>query len=274
MLFALATSAGFERAVAAVPGARARAWRSARRYVAGEALEDALGVARALGERGLRASIDLFGERVTDPTVAAAVAGAYVRLAAAVGRGTWLALDLSHVAFSPALLARVVGALPEGARVQVGAEEATVTDRVLEALLEAGGGRVDATVQANLRRSPADAARLAAAGVPVRLVKGAYVEPSAAAHPWGAATDTAYVELAHALRDADATVRLATHDDALLERLLPALPEADCEVLLGVRPRLASSLVAAGRRVRVYVPYGPDWFRYFMRRRAEARGAF
>jgi proline dehydrogenase len=273
MLIALATSPRFERAVAALPGARARAWRSARRYVAGAAADDALRVAGALADRGLRASIDLFGEGVTDPAVATTVAAAYVRLAATLPPGAWLSIDLSHIAFDPVLLARVAAALPPGARVQVGAEEPAVTDRVLDAVVDSGGGRADATLQANLRRSPRDARRLAGAGVPVRLVKGAYAAPASEAHEWGPATDAAFAELALGLRDAGGTVRLATHDDALLERLLPALPEADCEVLLGVRPELATSLVAAGRRVRVYVPYGPDWFRYFMRRRAESHGA-
>ncbi|MFL5890982.1 MAG: proline dehydrogenase family protein, partial [Solirubrobacteraceae bacterium] len=113
-------------------------------------------------------------------------------------------------------------------------------------------------------------ARLAAAGVPVRLVKGAYVER--AALPWGPETDAAYARLALELRDAEAEVRLATHDEALLRRVLPELPCADCELLLGVRPELAAQLRASGRRVRVYVPYGPNWFRYLMRRRAETQG--
>ena len=146
-----------------------------------------------------------------------------------------------------------------------------MTDRVLDAVLAAAGAPVDATVQANLLRGPADAQRLAAAGIPVRLVKGAYVEADAL--PWGAETDAAYARIALLLGDAGAAVRLATHDDALHRLLLPAVPSADCEVLLGVRPDRAAALRAAGRRVRVYVPFGPDWFRYFMRRRAEAQGA-
>ena len=271
LLFALATSERFERAVTQVPGARARAWRSARRYVAGETGADALRVAAALAAKGLHASLDLFGERVSDRTEAARVTDAYVALAGRLPPGAWLSLDLSHVAFDGVALRRIAAALPDGARVQVGAEEAAVTDRVLEAVLAAAGAPVDATVQANLRRAPADAQRLAAAGIPVRLVKGAYVEADAL--PWGAETDAAYARIALLLGDAGAAVRLATHDDALHRLLLPALPAADCELLLGVRPDRAAALRAAGRRVRVYVPFGPAWFRYFMRRRAEAQGA-
>jgi len=229
-LFSLATSEAFEWAVDRVPGARERAWRSARRYVAGEGPDDALQVARALRARGLLASVDLFGERVTNPAVVRSVADAYLALGVRLPEGACLSLDLSHVAFDTGVLRRIAAV----ARVQVGAEEAAVTDRVLDAVLAVGGERVDATLQANLPRSAADAARLAAARVPVRL---------------------------------------ATHDEALLRRMLPELPGADCELLLGVRPELAAQLRASGRRVRVYVPYGPNWFRYLMRRRAETRGA-
>jgi proline dehydrogenase len=98
-------------------------------------------------------------------------------------------------------------------------------------------------------------------------VKGAYVERDA--HPWGAETDRAYAELAHRLADAGVDVALATHD----ERLHDVLPHARAELLLGVRPELARRLAAQGRDVRIYVPYGSGWFRYFMRRRAEAQGA-
>ena len=273
LLFALATSERFERWVARDPRARARAWRSARRYVAGETADDALRVAGALAANGLRASLDLFGQRVLDPGAAGRVTEAYLRLAGRIPAGTWLSLDLSHISFDGAALRRISAALPDGARVQVGAEEAAVTDRVLDVVLEVGGDRVDATVQANLRRSPDDAMRLAAAGIPVRLVKGAYVEDRAAALPWGPETEAAYTRIALRLGEAGAAVRLATHDDALHRLLLPALPDADCEVLLGVWPERAAALHAAGRRVRVYVPFGPEWFRYFMRRRAESQGA-
>ena len=226
---------------------------------------------RRAGRKSLHASLDLFGERVSDRTEAARVTDAYVALAGRLPAGAWLSLDLSHVAFDGAALRRIAAALPDGARVQVGAEDATATDRVLDAVLAAAGAPVDATVQANQLRGPADAQRLAAAGIPVRLVKGAYVEADAL--PWGAETDAAYARIALLLGDAGAAVRLATHDDALHRLLLPALPSADCELLLGVRPDRAAALRAAGRRVRVYVPFGPDWFRYFMRRRAEAQGA-
>lgn len=130
-----------------------------------------------------------------------------------------------------------------------------------------------ATLQANLRRSPADGGRLTEAGVPTRLVKGAYVEPPSVAHPWGEATDTAFIRLAHSLAGAYAELAIATHDRVICEALLLALPRLKIEMLLGVRPHDAEDPVQRGHHVRLYVPYGRDWFRYSMRRLAESRGA-
>jgi proline dehydrogenase len=281
-LFHLATNPLYERVITATPPLRARARAAAGRYVAGESVQDAVAVVRALDADGLAASIDLFGEGVTDPGHAARVADAYVELAGALGAmpaGTLLALDLSHVAFDAGHLARIAAALPAGRLLQVGAEECHTTDRVHAAIMRAHADRlpVSATLQANLKRSPADAQRLAAAGVPVRLVKGAYVEPGTEAHAFGPATDGAYARLARQLAAAyddggrGAKVALATHDDALRAPLLDALPDASCELLLGIQPERARALRAAGREVRIYVPFGPSWLRYFLRRRAEAQ---
>lgn len=276
-LVRLATSEALERAVDRVPGARERAWRSARRYVAGTAADDAAAVANRLDGVGLAASVDLFGER-TPPAEAQGVARRYEQLCRLLAQRTtartWLSIDLSHIAFDAALLDAIAAAVPPGRRLQVGAEEAAVTDRVLDLVIGAAGdGRpVEATLQANLRRSPADADRLAAAGVPVRLVKGAYPEPPDVAHPWGEPTDAAYARLARRLHAAKADVALATHDRALRATLLAEMPGVRCETLLGIDPAGTIALAAAGHDVRVYVAYGPDWFRYFMRRRAESQG--
>jgi len=278
LLFSLATSAAFEGAIGRVPGGRDRARRSARRYVAGEDAADAIAVARRLDAARIGASIDLFGER-TGAEAAPAVAERYValceRLAGTTGDRTWISLDLSHIAFDAGLLETIASAVPAGRRLQVGAEEAAVTDRVLDLVLGAAarGLPVEVTLQANLRRSPADADRLAAAGVPVRLVKGAYVESSADALPWGLPTDRAYAALARKLHIAGADVALATHDALLRATLLAEMGGARCEFLLGIDPAGAQRLAAGGHDVRVYVPFGRDWFRYFMRRRAEAQGA-
>lgn len=284
LLFSLATSDSFERAVTATQLGRRCAWRLARRYVAGETLQDALAVAEALARDGLTSSIDLFGERTRDPQHADRVSDTYVEMAEALNdapAGSWLSLDLSHLALATdarrarSRLDRIGAALPDGVRLQIGAEEAALTDAVLDAVLHASdGSRLSATVQANLRRSPADAERLAAAGVPIRLVKGAYVETPNAALPYGDATDLAYLDLARRLGALGAETYLATHDAILREACRLAVPDATIEMLLGVRPDVAHALaVDPSTQVRIYVPYGPRWFRYAMRRFAEARGS-
>jgi proline dehydrogenase len=278
-LVRLATSEAFERAVDRVPGGRERAWRSARRYVAGPSGEEAVGVANVLETgAGLGASVDLFGERAT-PAEAPAVARQYEELcrllAERTSERTWLSLDLSHVAFDAGLLDAIAAAVPPGRRLQVGAEEAALADRVLGLVVGAAraGRPVEATLQANLKRSRGDADRLAAAGVPVRLVKGAYPERPDVAHRWGPETDAAFADLARRLHADGVDVALATHDRPLRDPLLAELADARCETLLGIDPAGTASLAAGGRDVRVYVAYGPDWFRYFMRRRAESQGA-
>jgi proline dehydrogenase len=194
----------------------------------------------------------------------------------------WLSVDLSHLALDAGAaavadrLAAIVDALPSGRRVQVGAEELALTDSILECVMAvAARGRADrlgATVQANLVRSPADADRLADAGVHIRLVKGAYVETTGA-HPFGEPTDVAFLRLGFRLAERGAAWSVASHDGRLREALLLAHGAVAVEQLLGVRPEALNELRDRGVPTRVYVPYGPDWFRYWARRVAESRGA-
>jgi proline dehydrogenase len=283
-LLALATNPALERAVGALPGGKRTAYRLASPYVAGTGLEDALACAHRLATKGLASSIDLFGEGVSDPIEADRVAQDYVALARSLDRApenTFLSIDLSHIGLDQPgeaverRLERIAAALPEGRRIQVGAEEERRAGRILAALLAVarGGGAVSATIQANLRRSRADAQALAESGVPIRLVKGAYVEDPLVALPWGEATDLAYLELAHELHASGAEITLATHDPVLREALLRTLPGIGVEMLLGVRSEDARALVGRGVPVRVYVPYGESWFRYAMRRWAESVGS-
>ncbi len=284
-LFALATSERFERTVRALPGGEAAAWRKASRYVAGRTSDDALRTAARLVAAGHGTCVDLFGELVTDGGTADRVTDEYLALAAALPAppaDTWLGVDLSHLALdvdptgTAARLAEVAAALPPGRRIQVGAEDARRTDAVLACVLDVAGRglapRLGATVQANLLRSPADAADLVAAGVHVRLVKGAYVEGSGA-HPHGEPTDIAFLRLGSLLAEKGATWSMATHDGRLREALLMALGPVPVEQLLGVRPEVLDELRGRGIATRVYVPYGESWFRYWMRRLAESRGA-
>ena len=286
ILFRLATSARFERAVRAVPGGASAAWLAAARYVAGTTADDAFRVAGRLATDGVGSSIDLFGELVRDRGTADGVAAEYVRLAEGLGSRpapVWLSVDLSHLGLDvdrercTEHLVAIAAALPAGRRLQVGAEDHSRTDAVLHCVLAAAergpADRLGGTVQANLRRSPADADRLAAAGVHVRLVKGAYVASADRTLPYGEPTDVAYLRLAHRLAAAGADFAIATHDGVLREALLAALGPRPVEQLLGVRPDVLRELVARGVPVRVYVPFGADWFRYWMRRVAESRGA-
>jgi proline dehydrogenase len=281
---ALATSRRWESAVRAFPGGERAAYRLARRNVAGARLEDALACARLLAADGLASSIDFFGESVSDPAEADRVADHYLALAQALDEApedTFLSIDLSHIGLDQhgeaawRRLERIAAALPDGRRIQVGAQEERRADRILAAVLAVAGtgGAVSATVQANLKRSGRDAQALAEAGVPIRLVKGAYAEDPQIARPWGEATDLAFLELAHELHAGGAELALATHDPVLREALLRALPGVGVEMLLGVRSADARALAARGVAVRIYVPYGDRWFRYAMRRWAEAAGA-
>lgn len=283
LLFRLATSERFEQGVRAVAFAEARAWAAARRYVAGTEEADALRLARELTGRGVGASLDFFGEQVRDPQLAQAATNRYVALAhqlADLPDDVWLSIDLSHVgldvdvSFCRSQLERIVAALPAGRLIQIGAEDAGRTDDTLDVVLPLAraGAPLGATLPANLRRSDRDLARLADAQLHVRLVKGAYVEASKVARPYGEETNLAYVRLAHELTEAGLRVALATHDRVLREALLRALPEAEIEMLLGIRSQDGEQLAAHGRTVRLYVPFGEDWFRYWMRRLAESRG--
>jgi proline dehydrogenase len=285
VLFRLATSERLERAVKALPLGEAAAWRAASRYVAGRSRSQALGTATDLLARGHAVSVDLFGEGLSDPAAADRVAQDYVALAGALPRPpseVWLSVDLTHLALDgdpPAAadrLAAIAGALPAGRRVQVGAEDAARADPILACVLDVASrglaDRLGATVQANLLRSPEDADALAQAGVHLRLVKGAYVEASGA-HPYGEATDVAFLELGFRLAERGATWSMATHDARLREALLLAHGPVPVEQLFGVRPQMLDTLRVRGISTRVYLPYGPDWFRYWLRRVAESRGA-
>ncbi len=286
ILFGLATSARFEAAARALPWSERLAWRAASRYVAGTTAADAFRLAQELSRRGISTSIDLFGELVSDATVAEQVAAEYEDLAGrleGLEGDAWLSVDLSHLGLDvdprgcADRLAAVARRLAPGRRIQVGAEDHGRAEAVLNCVLTVAdrglADRLGATVQANFRRTPRDLERLVEAGVHVRLVKGAYVEPRERALPYGEATDVAYLKLGHRLAESGAEFALATHDDVLREALLAALGPRSIEQLLGVRTTVLDDLIARGVPARVYVPFGREWFRYWMRRLAESRGA-
>jgi proline dehydrogenase len=282
LLGAAATSERWEQCVRALPLGERLAYRLASRYVAGRRSEDAFSCADRLAGQGLDCSIDFFGESIADPLQADQVADRYVELARSLDQApnAFLSLDLSHIGVDEAgdavrrRLERIAAGLSAGHRLQVGAEEERRADQIQKTVLAVAdvGGAVSATVQANLKRSRSDAHALAEAGVPMRLVKGAYVEDPHLVWARGEQTDLAFLELAHELHSHGAEVSLATHDPILREGLLRALPSVGIEMLLGVRREDAVQLVTRGVPVRIYVPFGDQWFRYAMRRWAESHG--
>ncbi|WP_158564229.1 proline dehydrogenase family protein [Jiangella anatolica] len=283
-LYALATSSEVESVVRAIPPARDLAYSAARRYVAGVTLDDAIETVRRLTGAGLGVSLDLFGEGAADEEAVTRTVRGYRAAAAAladVDGDVNLEIVPSHLGLDLGLdvcrrhVEQLVEFLPAGSRLEISAEESRRTPQIMDltvALAEAGAP-VMATVQANLRRSPGDVERLLAAGVPVRLVKGAYLESADVAHAWGEPATVAFVRLAHQVHAGGSAPVLATHDPVLREALLATVPGAGVELLLGVREDDAHALVARGVPVRIYAPYGDSWFRYWMRRVAESRGA-
>lgn len=285
ILFRMATNTVVEQAVRVLPRGAELAWRAASRYVAGTAAVDAIRTAEQLHARGAATSIDQFGELVDDPRVGDQVTEDYLRLAddlAALPGDAWLAVDLTHLGLDvdpdgcADRLAAIAQALPPGRRIQIGAEDHARAEAVLTCVLDVAGrgmaDRLGATAQANLGRAAADVERLLGTGVHIRLVKGAYLESSDHALPYGEPTDIAYLRLAYRLAAAGAPFALATHDGVLREALLNALGPVPVEQLLGVRPEALDHLLARGVPVRVYIPFGDNWFRYWMRRVAESRG--
>lgn len=284
LLYAAATSERLETLVLRSGLLRRGAFARASRFVAGESLSDALATVRSLVEHGFAVSVDRFGENLQEPERISAIVGEYIELARAVAEmdeDVYLEVVPSHLGIDASVeffceqARRIAAHLPPDARLEISGEESHRTPLIIDAELRlaAEGVPVVATLQANLRRTETDADRLIDCGVPIRLVKGAYVERSEVAYPWGEPVDVALVQLAHQAHQAGADLTIATHDPVIHEALLPALDGVGIEMLLGVRTGDAGALVQRGYHVRIYVPYGSDWFRYWMRRVAEGRGA-
>jgi proline dehydrogenase len=263
--------------------------RVALRFVAGETLDQALEVIRSLNARGAEVSIDHLGENVTDPSMAERATQAYEqalnRIAAEALRAnvsvklTQMGLDVDgRLAY--ANVARVTSRAREtGTTVTLDMEDHRYTDRTIDACLRLTGafpGHVGIALQAYLKRTPADLERLIDAGAHVRLCKGAYREPRAIAHRRRSKVDEAFASLATRLMSSDAYAEIATHDEDLIrhavaqaERRQRARETHEFQMLYGVRRELQDRLLAEGHRVRVYVPFGDQWYAYLTRRIAE-----
>jgi proline dehydrogenase len=261
----------------------------AQRYVAGEELADGIVVAETLNTQGLMASLDYLGESVRTPTEARRAVGAYIDALEAIAREqveanislklTQLGLDLSRE-LCVAHLRRILERARElDTFVRIDMESSAYTQRTLEVhaeLWNAGFRNVGIVLQAYLYRTAADLERAIEMGTRVRLCKGAYLEPPRIAYPDKAAVDANYARLLERLLVKGNYPAIATHDERLIRHAQEVArregigPERfEFQMLFGVRRDLQLRLVQQGYRVRVYVPYGEEWYPYLVRRLAE-----
>jgi proline dehydrogenase len=263
------------------------------RFVAGEHIEDAVEVTQRIGASGQLVTIDVLGEDVTDRAGAAATRDGYLELLAALDRvgaaaGADLSLKLSALGQAlpgdgPRLAtehAREIGsaAAARQATITLDMENHTTVDATLAAAAElrAEVGSVGTVLQSNLHRTADDIAALADSGARIRLVKGAYREPASVAFQRKAEVDAAYRDQLDELFASSCYPMVATHDPAMIAHAEQAaraarrgFDEWELQMLYGIRTDLQERATTAGRSMRVYVPYGVDWYGYFMRRLAE-----
>jgi len=254
-------------------------------YIAGATLDDARRTVAGLNAEGKLATVDVLGEEVTRAAEAEAVASAYHAVLDAIA-GDHLDANVSvkltalglQVDLDRSLLATVVAyAAARGIFVRIDMEDSSCTDDTFllyRELREARRDNVGIVLQSRLRRTLDDVAALAELRPSVRLCKGIYVEPPAIAYQGRDEIRESFVRVLHALLEAECYPAVATHDEWLLERVLErveGMPRDayELQMLLGVRERRASELVAAGHRLRVYVPYGERWYEYSLRRLQE-----
>ncbi len=261
----------------------------AARFVAGETLDQAIVVLRRLEDSGLLTNTTILGEDVTSEADAAAVAAAYefvLGRLAGEGLRTNVALKLTHLGLSideelayRNVVALVDSATRVGSFVRIDMEESARVDATLgiyRRLREAGRERVGTVLQSCLYRSESDLEGLLELRPNLRFVKGAYLEPPEVAYPRKEDVDAAYIRLVERSLTAGGFTAIATHDERLIERLLELARREGIgrerfqfQMLYGVRPALQLELVRRGSDVLVATPYGPDWYRYLMRRLAE-----
>ncbi len=259
-----------------------------QRFVAGSTLEEAARALVALRAKGFATTVDVLGESIDSQEAASAAADAYVetlRTLEAQGldgnvslKLTAMGLDLDRESCAANVRRVVEEAKRTGAFVRIDMEDHTRTEATLAIAreLHAEYPEVGVVIQSYLRRSPDDVDRLNAEKIRVRLCKGAYDEPASVAFPAKADVDTSYRRLSERLLLEGHYPGLATHDEAIIDHVLAFVererigPERfEFQMLYGVRRDLQDRLVAAGWTVRIYVPYGHEWYPYFMRRLAE-----
>ena len=265
--------------------------RFSSRFVAGMEIGDALRVAEALNRQGMAVSLDSLGESVTSEAEAVAAAEVYHQLldeiaARQLDANISVKLTQMGLNLSPALAENFAENLARHARekdsfVRIDMEDSSLTQVTLDIVQRIHAkpelrGVIGVVIQAYLYRSQADIEQLLADGIRVRLCKGAYQEPAAVAYPRKADVDANFVRLSSLLLASPVYHGLATHDDAMIAAARSFASQHgidpgrfEFQMLFGVRRDLQRRLVREGYNVRVYVPFGSDWYPYFMRRLAE-----
>jgi len=268
----------------------------ARRFVAGETLDDAIAAARRVEARGLLQTLDYLGESVSSLGESEAAAQHYRRIietiaGAGIGRNvsvklTQLGLDVDRATCVDNLRRILDPAQRHDCFVRIDMESSAytaVTLDIFETLWLHGYHDVGVVLQSCLRRSADDLRRIIALGARVRLVKGAYNEPTEIAYHKKADVDAAFVRMMEGLFREGTYPAIATHHVALIDqakhlaaRFGLAPDRFEFQMLYGIRRDLQASLAAEGYRVRIYIPFGREWFPYFMRRLGErpANGLF
>lgn len=262
--------------------------RFTRRFVAGDTLDDELGVCRQLNQEGIWATLDHLGENVASAAEAAESRDSYIQAVEEIARRglkatvsiklTQFGLDLSTDLCEDNVRQLVSRAKSLGGFVEIDMESNEYVDRTLRIGrdMHAEFGAVRIVIQAYLYRSEADIDALCNEGVPVRLCKGAYKEPATVAFPGKSKVDRNYVKLTKVLLDRGAYPAIASHDERIIEETVRYAKEKgispdrfEFQMLYGIRRDLHVRLVKQGYRMRLYVPYGTAWYPYFMRRLAE-----
>ncbi len=261
----------------------------ARRFIAGETVAEATAAARAVQARGMFLTLDYLGESVTNAGEAASATREYVQMlgtivASGIERNislklTQLGLDIDRATAVDNLRRILDPAQRHGFFVRIDMENSpytAVTLEVFETMWQQQYRNLGVALQSGLHRTEQDVRRMNELGARVRLVKGAYKEPAAVAHQQKADVDAAFLKLMRVLVDEGTYPAIATHDERLIAETGRYAEERgigkdrfEFQMLYGIRRDLQAALVASGYLMRIYVPFGRQWFPYFMRRLGE-----
>ena len=266
----------------------AAARKMARRFVAGETLDEAIAVTHALNGEHISVSLDHLGENVSDKREAEATAAGYIQILDRIAtegaeanisiKLTALGLDIDYDLCHDNLTRVLCRARDLGIFVRVDMEGSDYTQRTLDLVsdLHPTFPNVGTVIQSCLYRTPKDAELLIEKGIRVRLVKGAYLEHEPIAYPKKADVDAAYLLILYELLERGVYPAVATHDEGIIGDTIQFVQAHDIprarfefQMLYGIRRDLQERLAGEGYNVRVYVPYGSQWYPYLTRRMAE-----